>query len=467
MTTKYVATELREKRAATFAKMQEAAETARAKGWTDELRKTYDAAHDELRGLAAEIAQAEASFPGESRDSSGSAPSWRRSARSGSDSGAMRVIDELHRDGGLSDVSAEITVDLLRRDEPEPGMGSNRAAAWVTAAGSLEYRQAFAKIAQDPQRGHLEWTPEEHAAYQRAQQVMRALSLDDTGGGHLVPLSLDPAIQLTSEGSISPMRRISRNVLTTTDSWKGITSSGSSAEWKEEGQEVGDGTFEVAGPEIPVHLYDCFVPFSVEIQMDARDFEEQVRAVMLDNVDQLHAAAWINGTGVGQPTGLITALDGTSSEVAPGSSEAFTASTDVYRTIEALRPRSRARAQWLAELSTINRIAQAESGNGARLFPEVSDGRLMMRALNEDSNMDPASGINTGATADNHVLVAGDFRHYVIANRIGTRMELIPHLFGTQHNRPTLQRGFVLWGRVGADVLVNEAFAVLNVATTA
>lgn len=391
---------------------------------------------------------------------------FRRSAGD-AESTALRRVDELHRTAAIADHAAETVSTLVRTSRPEAGFGRNLAADWAVVAGDDHYREAFAKLVQDPTRGHLEWTSDEHAAYQRAQILCRGMTLGDTAGGHMIPLTLDPAIHLTGDGSISAIRRIARSVTTMTDTWKGITSAGATAEWKNEGDEVADGSPTLAGPSITTHLFDCFVPFTVEIQMDARDFEDEIRRTMFDAVDQLHAAAWINGSGNGQPIGIITALDGGSSEVTPGSSETFAASTDVYRVAEALRPRSKSRAQWVAADSTINEIAQAETSNGARLFPEVTDGRLLRRALNEDSNMDQASAINAGATADNHVLLYGDFGEYVIANRAGSRVELVPHLFGTANNLPTLQRGFVLWGRVGADVLVDQAFAVLNVATTA
>jgi HK97 family phage major capsid protein len=66
------------------------------------------------------------------------------------------------------------------------------------------------------------------------------------------------------------------------------------------------------------------------------------------------------------------------------------------------------------------------------------------------------------ATAD-YVLLYGDFSNYVIADRVGTRLELVPHLVGT-NRRPTLQRGFILWGRVGADSVNDNAFRLLNAA---
>ncbi|WP_051997293.1 phage major capsid family protein [Gordonia paraffinivorans] len=74
--------------------------------------------------------------------------------------------------------------------------------------------------------------------------------------------------------------------------------------------------------------------------------------------------------------------------------------------------------------------------------------------------------INPSATESNRVVVYGDWSQYVIADRIGTTVEIVPHLVGG-NGRPTGQRGLWVWGRVGADSVNDSAFRVLNVATTA
>ena len=56
----------------------------------------------------------------------------------------------------------------------------------------------------------------------------------------------------------------------------------------------------------------------------------------------------------------------------------------------------------------------------------------------------------------------GDFSNgYVVADRVGTTIEFIPHLFGTS-GRPTGQRGFYMFARVGADSVADGAFRCLN-----
>ena len=66
------------------------------------------------------------------------------------------------------------------------------------------------------------------------------------------------------------------------------------------------------------------------------------------------------------------------------------------------------------------------------------------------------------AAQENYALIYGDFSNYVIADRIGTTVEFIPHLFGA-NRRPTGQRGWYAHFRVGADIVNDAAFRMLNV----
>jgi HK97 family phage major capsid protein len=66
------------------------------------------------------------------------------------------------------------------------------------------------------------------------------------------------------------------------------------------------------------------------------------------------------------------------------------------------------------------------------------------------------------ALAANLVLVYGDFQNYVIADRIGTTIQFIPFLMGS-NRRPTGQVGWYAYARVGADSVNDGAFRMLDV----
>jgi hypothetical protein len=96
--------------------------------------------------------------------------------------------------------------------------------------------------------------------------------------------------------------------------------------------------------------------------------------------------------------------------------------------------------------------------NGALKFPGLQNDQptLLGRAVHELSNMDGV--IDSGQA--NAIGLYGDFSNYVVTQRVGTSVELIPHIFG-QNLRPTGQRGMLMWGRYGADSINDAAFRML------
>jgi HK97 family phage major capsid protein len=288
------------------------------------------------------------------------------------------------------------------------------------------------------------------------------MTLADGNGGFMVPLTLHLTIILTSAGSANPLRRISRVVQTVSDQWQGVSSAGVTAEWKSEAAEAADAGPTLAGPSIPVYFADAFVPYSFEVGMDAIGFLGELQKLLVDGLDQLQATAYTTGTG-SQPTGIITALTGTASEVNAATDDVF-AKADAYTLQAALPARFQPNAQWCANLAIIKQMSQLETAAGARLFPEIADGRPLNRPLNECSNMD--ARVTTSGAVSNFVLLYGDFRNFVIADRIGAVLELIPNLVGA-NRRPTGQRGAMVWSRTGSDSVNGNAFRMLDVASAA
>ena len=112
------------------------------------------------------------------------------------------------------------------------------------------------------------------------------------------------------------------------------------------------------------------------------------------------------------------------------------------------------------------RIHQAAAQDANQRYPPANadrGGRLLQgsRAAHLDYE------INAAATANNYVMAYGDFAAgFVIVDRIGTTLELVPNLLGA-NGRPTGQRGALLWYRTGSDVVVPQALRMLDVPTTA
>lgn len=341
-------------------------------------------------------------------------------------------------------------VDDMDDDNPHAA----RLARHILATSSPEYVRAWRRAFKT---GARMGQPDPEAV----RVLSRAMSLTDSAGGYAVPQQLDPALILTSDGTTNPVRQVARVVQATGDTWTGLSTTHASWSNDAEAAEVSDDATTFAQPSIPVHKAQVFIPFSLEIDMDYPGFTEDLRQIIAMGKDDLDAANFITGTGSGQPTGIVTALTGGSSVVASATTDTF-AIADVYSVHGNLPAKYRRRAAWLAEINTINSIRQFDTAGGAGLLAQLGDPTpeaLLGSPLFEASEMDGT--IN--ATQDNYILVYGDWSNYVIADRVGMTLELVPHLFATANNRPSGQRGFYGFARTGADSVNDGAFRMLNV----
>ncbi|MCL1869763.1 MAG: phage major capsid protein [Promicromonosporaceae bacterium] len=360
---------------------------------------------------------------------------------------ARGTLDTLHRSNHLGSETAERIERMLAGTLDDP-TGSD-AALWVRTAGSPDYLSAFAKRLRDPVSGHTEFTAAEAEAHRTAQYFGRS-ALGLSGGASMIPLTLDPTINLTSAGSNGGIRGLARVEQITTNSWNGVTSGGTTAEWKVEHAEASDKTPSVGQKTIPVYTLTCNATVSWELQQDAMNFSTELSRVLFDAAAVSVDAALATGTGSGQPTGIITAA--TTSPVSTGG--AFS-SANVVALQNAMPARFSQNASFVAPLPVINAVGSFETANGALRFPEVSDGRLLHRGLTEDSNLS-ADMTTTGSK----FMVYGDFRQYLVATRVGASIVVLPS-FGA-NGRPTADNNFFVALRVGADALIPGAFRVLT-----
>lgn len=326
----------------------------------------------------------------------------------------------------------------------------SRIARLCLATSSPEYLRAWSKVAGG--RGHMISQEEQRA-------LERAMSLTDSAGGYLVPFQLDPTVIITANGSRNQIRQVARQVVATGDVWNGVSSGAVSWSWDAEAAEVSDDATTFAQPTIPIYKAAGFVPISIEALEDEANVTAEVARLLAFGRDVLEAAAFVTGTGSGQPTGIVTALTGTSSEVSSTTADTF-AAADLYKLDGALPARYRANASWLANRAIYNLVRQFDTQGGAQMWERVGGDvppMLLGRPALESEDMD---GTVTAAAA-NYLLVYGDFSNYVIADRVGMTVEFIPHLVGT-NRRPTGQRGWYSYYRVGADSVNDGAFRMLN-----
>lgn len=290
----------------------------------------------------------------------------------------------------------------------------------------------------------------------------RALSTSDSSGGYNIPFTLDPTVIHTSAHSVNPFRSISRVVQVVTDNWNGVTSAGVTARYTTEADEVGDNAPSFGQPAIHPERADCFVPYSIELGQDWSGLQGELSMMVQEAKDDLEATKFAFGTGTDQPQGVL--IGGTASVTTSGT--AALAVGDIFLAEEALSPRHRSRAQWVANRSVYNRIRQFDTNGGANLWTEnlqaglanngPTPGNTGYNLIGYQAN--ELSTMGTSVAAGGTVAVIGDFSKYVIVDRIGMSVEIVPHLFATNANRPSGQRGLFAFWRNSAEVVDPLAF---------
>jgi HK97 family phage major capsid protein len=367
---------------------------------------------------------------------------------------------------GVDDDHCRSHVERLmqQHDSPEyddSGQPINSVPGWLArhmlVTGSPVYKRAFNKYLNS--KG---LTADEQ----------RALSVGTgSAGGFSIVYTLDPTIIPTSNLSVNPYREFANvETIAGTNEWRGVTSSGVTATRRAEAAATTDASPTLAQPSLVVSKVDCFIPVSIELTQDWVGIQSDLSALIIDAKDDEEAASFTTGTyGAGtSPGGLIT---GATTTVTAGGTAAF-ALADVYKLWEALPPRMRARAVWLANLFTYDKVRQFDTAGGAGIWvPNLTQGLTSQAGPNMHGSMEaqllqkPAYESTTMAaalTTASKVLAVGDGRYFKIVDRIGMDIEVIPHLFGAaQGNLPTGQRGFYAYWRNTSKVLDPNGFRVL------
>lgn len=408
-----------------------------------------------------EAIRAARSNPGAIESGDGARPlDGERDDRSHRDA-ARRALDAVR---GVHDEGRERLTRSFEAAEARADGGDelNLLSRWLLASSAPAYTRAVGKLFRDPENGHREFDGEELRAYQAAKMVQRAMTIGTgSAGGFLLPTHLDPAIMLSNVGVIDPIRALARVETIVTDTWHGVSSAGVTASWDAEAAEVSDDSPTLANPAVPTYKGAAFIAASIEAAMDTT-IGDQVAALFLDAKLRLEGASFLTGTGSGQPTGLITSL-GAGQKVATATADALV-SADVTKPAVALPPRWQANASYIASNATAIAVGAFETSGGSLRYPEINGTppTLLRKPFYEHSGMTVAGG--TASAGNDNVLLLGDFKQYLIADRVGATVEFIPHLFGvaTPTNRPTGQRGWYMYWRTGGDALIDDAFRLLT-----
>lgn len=458
---------------------QMTARTAPGSGATDEARAAHDAAvtadeerwdalnteHDALEG---QISRAErAQRVAESRDrwrsvNFGDRPErpqvgdLRTADRRTVQRSALAVLDDDESAGHLSADQRSAAARLIRANGPETR--GDAVARMLLATETDDYRGAFARMA--AYRSHL-LTDDQRRALGAVDELRTALQItNDANGGLAVPTLIDPTIVLTAGGSDNPFFNIARVEQITTDEWRGLTSAGATWYWTTESVASTDGAPTLAQPSVPTKKITGWIPFSVEIEGDWPGFAAQMSRVLRESYDEAVLVALTNGTGVNaQPTGIVTALEANTAVQLVVSTDGALYASDFYRLWKALPQRSRRNATWMMSTGVENAMRQfgTDDPNFTASIGEAGISRLFGRPVIENDYMDD---VVTVSTADASLAIVGDFRNFLIAQRVGMTIELVPHVMS--NGVPTGQRGYWAWARIGSDSINDDGFRMLT-----
>jgi len=363
---------------------------------------------------------------------------------------------------------AKAHVDKALQRASDEDWNAGELARRILATGAPAYRRAFTKLLSASMRGvpGLANLSQEEI---RAVEAVRALTVGTgASGGFAVPYMLDSTIIPVSNLSVNPYRAIANvEQIAGTNEWRGVTSAGVTASYAAEGTEASDNSPTLAQPTLTTVRAQCFVPVSIELTQDWGAIQGELANLIQDAKDDLEATQFSTGTGTNAPAGVITGATTLTNTAAV----ATFAVGDLYAVENALGPRFRPRAQWVANRAQYNRVRQFDTAGGANLWVYLAAGlqNNVPRGGNTGAELigygaNECSALSSTVATGQKIAVLGDWRYFKIVDRIGMDIEIIPHLFGATNRFPTGQRGFYAFWRNMAKVLDANAFRVLNVA---
>jgi HK97 family phage major capsid protein len=353
------------------------------------------------------------------------------------------------------DVQGHVERLLETTQEAQPG----QLARHLLVTGSPVYRRAFGKaLSASLGMGG--------AALSREEQ--RALGLGALVGGQAVPFTLDPTVIPTSNSVVNPARALARNeTLVGSNTWNGISSGAIVASRVAEATAATDNSPTMAAPTATVTKAHAFVPFSVEIEEDWVGMETELARLFQDAKDDEEGTAFVTGAGTGvNPQGFVT---GASTTFAAPSGLTVTAGS-LYNFEATLPPRFRPNESFVANRGIYNVVRAIDTAGGAALWLYVSQGLVTQAPTPGNTGATllgrgawEASAMQATVVNATKIMVVGDFNYFLVLDRIGLHIELIPFLFGAaQGNLPTGQRGIYAWWRNTSRVLSASAFVAMT-----
>ncbi len=366
--------------------------------------------------------------------------------------GAMRVLEMSDFPTSKDPAKAKAHIERLMAahlDDVSEGRAQGWIARRVIGTGSPVYRDAAAQYIAKGREG---MSPRLLAELQTGS---------DADGGFAIPFTIDPTFVITTDGAASALREFSNVQTITTKSWHPLVTEDNDASY---GTEIAATT-----DSAPNDIDDLngvtplrakrFIKFTAEYQEDygPAAILAQVGKLIADSKSRLEADKFVQGTGSGEPEGIIWKIDDDGSSLVSQANfdlDALDALT------AALGPRFRVTADgdtaYMANISILQKLRQlGTAGAPANSIYDAISQRLNGYAARELSAMDDVW------TSGKEVLLFGDFGYFVIVDRIGLSVEYVPQVFDGSGD-PLGQRGIYARWRNTSKVMTVNAFRLLT-----
>lgn len=374
-------------------------------------------------------------------------------------SAAMKVLETEHkRNHSLVSDRAAAHVERLvgsRKVDPNDGdviFDGDLVARRLLTTETPAYRSAFQKGLKG---ASAMWTDEERHAMLRASEQ----SLTSASGGYAVPVLIDPTIILTSGAAGAPVVDLARIEQITNNVWKGVSSAGVAFSNVAEGTAISGTQATLAQPTVTAHKIACEVPFSFEIEGDWPNFAGEISGLIEQAYLDYLAEKTITGTGTIEMFGIVTALDAAAGSEIAVTTDGGLGPEDALKLWNNVPERYRRQSNWLSDVSVESEFRKNGDSQGLYTVSLTSEGIGVINGRRYYTTDYMASF--DGTTGAANLAVLGDFMNYVIAQRVGMQLELVPHKVNS-NGALTGQRSWLAWARVGADSVNDGAFRLLQ-----
>jgi HK97 family phage major capsid protein len=365
---------------------------------------------------------------------------------------ALRVL-EGDRTSPMSDVQRTQVERTIRQD--------NDIARRIIVTENEAYRSAWMKMVTEPQAAAFLDDDERNAM--RAWNEYRAMGeITPSAGGFGIPVFIDPSIILTAQESENPFLLLARQVTINTNQWKGVSSAGVTWAFQTEAAEVTDNSPALAQPAVTVHMARGFIPYSIEVGMDYPGFASEMSTLLAAGYDELLVDKFTQGSGSGEPQGILTALSANTNVRVVIAAAPNIGTGDPYKVWKALPQKYRRSSSWLMGVGVNNAIRQLGTSTQFHAFTGTLREEwldiLFRKPVYESPYMPDVTTVTTATTG---YAIVGNFSNYLIARRGGMSVELVPQLFALANNRPSGQRGWFAYARIGGGSVNDLGFRLL------